>query len=91
MITQSVGRALDREAALADRAQPQRIVERERMRDAGLVELRRDHPDVVRQRAADLGADVEPLGMDAVVVGDQDAHIACLDYLPCSIVLSPPI
>ena len=23
---------------------------------------------------ADLGADVEPLGVDAVVVGDQDAH-----------------
>ncbi len=44
------------------------------MRDAGLVEFRRDHPDVVGQRAADLGADVEPVGMDAVVVGDQDAH-----------------
>ena len=67
-------RALDRVAALADRAQPQRIVERERVRDAGLVELRRHHPDVVGQRLADLGADVEPVGMDAVVVGDQDAH-----------------
>ena len=44
------------------------------MRDAGLVELRRDHPDIVRQRAADLGADLEPLRMDAVVVGDENAH-----------------
>ena len=44
------------------------------MRHARLVELRRHHPDVVRQRAPDLGANVEPVGMDAVVVGDQDAH-----------------
>jgi hypothetical protein len=67
-------RALDRKAALADLAQPQRIVERERVRDAGLVELRRDHPDVVGQRTADLDADVEPLRMDAVIVGDEDTH-----------------
>src|SRR5262249_40922019 len=68
------GRAFDREATLADFAQPQRIVERERVRDPGLIEFRRDHPDVFGQRAADLGADVEPFRVDAVVVGDEDAH-----------------
>src|SRR6185369_16714725 len=68
------GRAFDRKAALTDFAQPQWIVERKRMRDAGLVELRRDHPDVLRQRAADLGTDVEPLRVDAIVVGHEDAH-----------------
>src|SRR4051812_21267787 len=45
------------------------------MRDAGLVEFRSDHPDVLRQRAADLGTDVEPLRVDAIVVGDEDAHV----------------
>ena len=67
-------RALDGEPALADFAQTQRIIERERMGNAGLIELGGDDPDVVRQRTRDLGADVEPLGMDAVVIGDQDAH-----------------
>jgi hypothetical protein len=67
-------RALDREAALADLAQPQRVVERERMGDAGLVELGGKHPDVVGESARDLNADVEALGVDAVIVGDQDAH-----------------
>ncbi len=71
----AIGRgALDRETTLADLAQPQRIVERERMRHAGLIELRRDHPDIVGQRTRDLRADLETLGMDAVVVGDEDAH-----------------
>ena len=41
-------RAAHRETALGDFAQPQRIVQRQRMRDAGLIVLRRHHPDVVR-------------------------------------------
>ena len=60
--------------ALADFAQPQRIVERERMRDAGLIEFGGDHPDIIRQRAANLGADIEAVRVDAVVVGHEDAH-----------------
>jgi len=67
-------RAFDREAALADFPQPQRIVERERMGDAGLVEFGGKHPHIVGQRARDLDADVEALGVNAVVVGDQNAH-----------------
>ena len=44
------------------------------MRDAGLVELGSQHPDVIRQGVRDLDADIEPLGVDAIVVGNQDAH-----------------
>ena len=62
------------------------------MRDTGLVELGRDHPDVVRERAADLDAGVEPFGVDTVVVGDQDAHFAYFGgYWTCSMVLRPPM
>ena len=62
------------------------------MRDAGLVVFRRHHPDVVRQRARDFGADVEPFGMDAVVVGDQDAHDGLLLIFHfASIFLIPPM
>ena len=67
-------RAAHREAALLDLAQPQRIVERQRMGDAGLIEFRRDDPDIVGQLARDLFADIEPFGVNAVVVGDEDAH-----------------
>ena len=43
--------------------------------DAGLVGLRRDHPDVVGQFARDLLADFEAGSVNAVVVGDQNAHL----------------
>ena len=75
-------RAAHRKAALADLAQPQRIVERQRMRDAGLIVFRRDHPDVVGQPARDLLADVEPFRMDAVVIGDKDAHHFSIFFMP---------
>ena len=39
----------------------------------------------IGERAADLGADVEPFGVDTVVVGDQDAHYFF------SIFLMPPM
>ena len=85
MMTQSVGVPFTAIAPLADLAQAQRIVERERMRHAGLVGLRRDDPDVVGQLARDLLADLEARRVDAVVVGDEDAHYFF------SIFLTPPI
>ena len=78
-------RALHGVVPLADLAQPQRIVERERMRHAGLVVLGRDHPDVVGQSLRDLLADFQARRVDAVVVGDKDAHYFF------SIFLMPPI
>jgi hypothetical protein len=72
MMTQSVG--VHREMPRADLAQAQRIVQRQRMRHAGLVELRRDNPDVIGQRARDLLQDLEAGGVDAVVVGAENAH-----------------
>jgi hypothetical protein len=44
------------------------------MRDAGLIELRRHHPNVVGQRAGDLLDDLQARGMDAVVVGAENSH-----------------
>src|SRR5258707_866677 len=55
-----------------------RIVKRQRGRHAGLVVLGRDHPDVVGNLARNLLADLEAVGVDAVVVGDQDAHTLSL-------------
>ena len=79
MMTQSVGVPRTAKRRSLDLAQPQRIVERERMRDAGLIVFRRDHPDVVGQLARDLLADVEPFRVDAVVVGDKDAQSSPLE------------
>src|SRR5688572_29589247 len=44
------------------------------MRDAGLIVFRRDDPDLLGQGARDLLAYLEAFGIDAVVVGDEDAH-----------------
>src|SRR6476469_1948638 len=44
------------------------------MRDAGLIELGRHHPDVVRQRTRDLLDHLQAGGMDAVVVGAENSH-----------------
>src|SRR3954452_5114514 len=44
------------------------------MRHAGLIVLRRHHPDVLGNLARDLLADFQALRVDAVVVGDQNAH-----------------
>ena len=72
----AIGRcAAHRETALLDLAQPQWIVERERVRDARLIEFRRDNPDVVGQFTRDLLADVQAFGVNAVVVGDEDAQV----------------
>src|SRR3979409_2461434 len=57
-----------------DFAQAKRIVQRQRMRDAGLIELRRHHPDIVGQFAGDFLDDLQAGGMDAVVVGAENSH-----------------
>src|SRR6185437_1452118 len=44
------------------------------LRHARLVALRRHDPHLVRQRARDLFAGGEAGSVDAVVVGDEDAH-----------------
>ena len=44
------------------------------MRDAGLIELRRHDPDVVRQRARDLFDNLQAGGMDPVVIGAENSH-----------------
>ena len=67
-------RAAHREMARADLAQAQGIVERERMRDARLVALGRDDEDVVGKLGGDGLEHFEARRMDAVVVGEQDAH-----------------
>ena len=76
MMTQSVGVPFTAKCRSRDLAQAQRIVERERMRHAALVGLRRHHPHVVRQRARDAPPALQAGGMDAVVVGAENAHIS---------------
>src|SRR5271169_2891287 len=44
------------------------------MGDTALIELRCHDPDIFRKRIGDLDAQVEAFGMDAVVIGDQNAH-----------------
>src|ERR1700716_3552887 len=44
------------------------------MRDAGLIELRRHHPDIVGQCAGDFLDDLQAGGMDAVVIGAENSH-----------------
>ena len=52
------------------------------MGDARLIVFRRHHPDVVGQPARDLLAHVEPFRVDAVVVGDKDAHYFSIFFMP---------
>ena len=84
-MTQSVGVPFTANLRVPIERKPQRIIDRERMRDAGLIVFRRDHPDLVGQGARDLLAYLEAFGIDAVVVGDENAHHAR------SMVLMPPI
>ena len=73
-MTQSVGVPLTANSALADLAQPERIAERERMGDAGLVVFGRDDGDVVGEFARDRFQKLQPRRVDAVIVGEQDLH-----------------
>src|SRR6266478_2243499 len=67
-------RAPHREMARADFAQPQGIVQRQRMRDAGLIEFRRHYPDVIGQCAGDLLDNLQAGSMDAIVIGTENSH-----------------
>src|SRR5689334_11062753 len=44
------------------------------MRGTGLFILRRHHPDVIAEAAGDIFGDGETRRMDAIVIGNQDAH-----------------
>ena len=44
------------------------------MRDAGLIVFRRNDVDIVGQRLCDALEQIEAGRMDAVIVGDQNAH-----------------
>ena len=44
------------------------------MRNTRLIKFRCDDPYVIGQGAGDLRAYIEPVGVNAVVVRDQDAH-----------------
>ena len=59
------------------------------MREAGLVVLRRHHPDIVGERARDALQRRQALGVDAVVIGQQDAHRRRPHF--ASIFVSPPM
>ena len=76
IITQSVGVPVTAKRFSADLAQAQRQRERQRMRGAGLFGFGRHHPDIVGQRAGDLLGDDQARRMDAVVIGDENAHRA---------------
>ena len=95
MITQSVGVPRTAKCRGPTSRSRKRIVQRQRMRDAGLVELRRHHPDVVGQRTRDLLDDLQAGGMDAVVIGAENSHprkcpFRCLDCGACSNRSMPP-
>jgi hypothetical protein len=66
----------------ADFTQTERIVQRQRMRDPGLVELRRHHPDVVGQSAGDFLDDLQAGGVDAVVIGAENSHAFRCPFRP---------
>ena len=63
---------------LADVAQPQRIVQRQRMGDARLVEFRRDDEDVVAQPPRNVLHDLEARRVNAVVIGNEDFHAGAI-------------
>src|SRR5258708_34258652 len=65
-------RAPDREMTRPDFAQAKRIVQRQRMRAAGLNELRRHHPNIVRQRAGDLLDDLHAVAEDARAISAEN-------------------
>ena len=76
IITQSVGVPLTAKRRSAICAQAQRHGEGERMGGARLLGFRRDHPDIVGKRAGDLFRDGKARRVDAVVIGDKNAHQA---------------
>ena len=86
MITQSVGVPFTAYCCGPDFAQAQRIVERQRMRDAGLSVSGATTQTSSDKARAISSQTFKPRRMNAVVVGDKDAH-----YLVFSILFMPPI
>ena len=52
-----------------------RIGQRQRMGDAGLIGFRRDHNHVVGEFCGDFLQHLEAVGVHAIVIGDQNAHV----------------
>ena len=67
-------RAGDAEAALAELPQADRHGQGQRMAGARLLLGRRDDPDVVGEGPRDRLQHLEAGGVDAVVIGEEDAH-----------------
>src|SRR5690606_3830014 len=67
-------RPAQREMALVDLAHAQRFGQRERVRETGLVGFWCDDPDIIRQGAGDALQNLKTLGMNSVVIRQQDAH-----------------
>ena len=78
-------RAAHGERALVDGPHAQRLVQRQRVAGAGLIGLGRDDPHVVGELRCDLTQRVQAGRIDAVVVGEEDAHGAL--YRPKSMPL----
>ena len=74
MITQSVGVPRTAKWRGPTSRSRKRIVQRQRMRDAGLIEFRRHDPDVVGQSAGDFLDDLQAGGMNAVIIGAENPH-----------------
>src|SRR5690606_18316752 len=64
----------------------QRLRQRQRVREAGLIGLRCNDPDFVTKLIGDALQNLEPLSVYAVVVGQQDPHQAA-----ASIRVMPPM
>jgi hypothetical protein len=54
-------------------ADPDRMMQADRVRNAALIVLRRDDPNLVGELAGDLFEDHETRRFDPVVIGDQNA------------------
>ncbi|MNT51811.1 hypothetical protein D3C72_1887970 [compost metagenome] len=72
-------RAPERKTLLGDLTQPQRFRQRQRMGETALIRLGRHHPDIVRNGPGDPLEDCKALGVDAIVVCQQDTHC---DFFP---------
>ncbi len=60
--------------ALVELAHPQRLGQGQRMGETRLVGFRRHHPHIVGQGARDPLQHLQSLGVDAVIVGQKNAH-----------------
>ena len=73
-MTLSVGVPRTAKARSSTCAHAQRLVQGQRVAGARLVGLGRHHPHVVAELAGDLAQRVQAGRIDAVVVGEEDAH-----------------